>query len=69
MNARILTLPTPVSLRVRCRSTQEQTRMMYLSGRRTWEQDLADAWRLHVSVCHRCGYRSGEHALWCEYAF
>lgn len=41
--------------------------MMYLSGRRAWEQDLADAWRLHVSECNTCGYRSGEHALWCEY--
>lgn len=50
MHARILAMPTSVSLRVRCRTTQEQNRMMYLAGRRTWEGQLAREWHGHATA-------------------
>ena len=36
--------PVPIVLRVHCRCTKEQERAMYLSGRETWQQQLAYAY-------------------------
>ena len=51
----------PVALRVRCRTTTEQNRTMYLAGRPAWEAQLAMEWRVRQSTCDRCGERGGEH--------
>ena len=37
--------PVPVVLRIRCRATPEQQRMMYLAGRQAREDALAKEWR------------------------
>lgn len=68
MHARIVSFQeVPVALRVRCRTTAEQNRMMYLSRRPAWEAQLAADWRLSQSTCDRCGERGGSHCIWCPY--
>jgi len=59
--------PANITLRVHCRTTPEQNRKMYLAMRPAWEASLAQEWRLSQSSCNKCGYRHGEHAVWCEY--
>ena len=61
----------PVALRVRCHTTAEQSRVVYLAGRRAWEASLAADYRQHIAglfhPCDRCGYLGNEHALWCPH--
>jgi hypothetical protein len=42
--------PVPVALRVRCRATLEQQRMMYLAGRQANEDQLAERYRREQSA-------------------
>jgi hypothetical protein len=66
MHARAITFhQVHVSLKVRCRSTRAQTRMMYLAGRPAWEAKLAIEWRAAQSTCWRCGGRM-KCSLWCS---
>ena len=65
-HARVISVSsTPIALKVRCRTTPEQNRMMYLAFRPAVQAQLAEQWRLSRSTCGRCAYKGGEHALWC----